>query len=248
MNETLDIMSRHGAVREFASNEDLDPAIVDAILEAASRAPSWMNGQPTTILLFDTLDQREELSQVLSENGGSAKNAEIISSCSLFLLFCIDFRRYADSAEQFHLENQIEPLVITTLDAGLALQNASIAAESLGLGTCDIGGVRRCSAEIIEHYELPDLIFPLVGLAVGEAVSAPTVKPRLPRELAVFHPHEYPQTMPRELLDHYTQTLASYSKNNGYAGKPWGERMRKYYQNQNFPAETVEVTRRQGLH
>ena len=71
-------------------------------------------------------------------------------------------------------------------------ENMVIAAESLGLGSCFLGGIPYKSKEIIRKYRLPERVFPLVGLAMGYPASNPPVRPRFPLEFTLFE-DEYPQ-------------------------------------------------------
>jgi hypothetical protein len=67
-----------------------------------------------------------------------------------------------------------------------------MAAESLGMGSCFLGGVPYYADKIIEQYKLPPRIFPLVGLAMGYPAQDPPPRPRYPIEFALFEDH-YPE-------------------------------------------------------
>ena len=45
MNETLQVLQQHRTFRHFVAGEVLPEAQVQAMLDAARQAPSWMNGQ-----------------------------------------------------------------------------------------------------------------------------------------------------------------------------------------------------------
>src|SRR5690606_40800142 len=49
------------------------------------------------------------------------------------------------------------------VDAALVAQNAAVAAESLGLGICMIGGIRNDPVKVAELLKLPPRTFALVG-------------------------------------------------------------------------------------
>ena len=82
----------------------------------------------------------------------------------------------------------VEGLLISSVDAALAGQNALLAAESLGYGGVIIGLVRYKSEEVAELFNLPDYTYPVFGMALGVPNQNHDVKPRLPLENVVFPP------------------------------------------------------------
>jgi hypothetical protein len=83
----------------------------------------------------------------------------------------------------------LESTVVAVVDAALAAQNALVAAESLGLGTCYIGALRNHPVEVAAELGLPEGVFAAFGLVVGhpDPASAAKVKPRLPQEAVLHH-------------------------------------------------------------
>ncbi len=65
----------------------------------------------------------------------------------------------------------IDASIVGAVDASLAAQNLAIAAESMGLGICYIGGVRDAIIEITELLDLPDYVYPVFGIAVGHPIE-----------------------------------------------------------------------------
>lgn len=74
----------------------------------------------------------------------------------------------------------IESLLITSVDAATAGQNALLAAESLGYNGVMVGLIRDQSSEISKVLNLPDYTYPIFGIALGKAARLNKVKPRLP--------------------------------------------------------------------
>ena len=52
-------------------------------------------------------------------------------------------------------------------DAALMAENMVIAAESLGMGSCFLGGAPFRAAQLIKKYNLPKRVFPMVQLTIG---------------------------------------------------------------------------------
>ena len=63
------------------------------------------------------------------------------------------------------------------------MENAIVAAESMGLGTCCIGGIRQASLSFVKELNLPKYVFPVIGLCLGYPDDDPGIKPRLSKKL-----------------------------------------------------------------
>lgn len=61
----------------------------------------------------------------------------------------------------------MEALTVAIVDTTIAAQNMAIAAESMGLGICYIGGIRNDIAKVADLLDLPELTVPLFGLTIG---------------------------------------------------------------------------------
>jgi nitroreductase len=83
-------------------------------------------------------------------------------------------------------------------DAALMAENMVIAAESLGMGSCFLGGAPFRSAQIIKKYNLPHRVFPMVQLTMGYPDGDYPPRPRYPIEFVLFE-DSYPE-FDRELV------------------------------------------------
>lgn len=90
------------------------------------------------------------------------------------------------------VNNDLSLLLLGIQDATLMAGNMVLAAESLGLGSCFLGGIPYQAAKIIREYNLPERVFPLVGLAMGYPAEDPPPRPRYPTNFSLFE-DEYPQ-------------------------------------------------------
>ena len=87
-----------------------------------------------------------------------------------FSVYCADLQRSAAAcvAEGGTFSaGMTEHFIIATVDVALSAQNAVVAAESLGLGICYIGGIRNNPAEVSALLELPEQVYPVFGLCLG---------------------------------------------------------------------------------
>lgn len=239
MNKIIELLKNRRSYRDFDENYVLPAEDLQAILDASRQAPSWMNGQFYSIVVIKDKQLREQL---VKWNPG---NPHMLKS-SAFLLFIGDLHRTKMVSEAhnsaYPIDESIEPILLATTDAALALENAVIAAESLGLGTVVVGSIRKHGQEISQLIGLPDNTFPLFGLSIGKPVIEMKVKPRLP-EAAVVH---YDRYLPYEytLIEQYNRTMEIFGEVR--ETKRWSQKFADY-----FAAEpamlTDQLLRCQGL-
>lgn len=239
MNETIKLLKHHRSFREFDQNYLLSDEQLQVIIDAARQAPSWMNGQFYSIIILKDPKLREKL---VAWNPG---NPHILKS-SVFLLFVGDLYRTEKVSQSYQTEyfvdQSVEPLLISTADSALAMGNAAIAAESLGLGTVVVGSIRNHSKEIIELLDLPKNTFPLFGLSIGKPIVEMVVKPRLP-EQAVVHMNKF-QPYSYCLIEQYDQVMEQFGE--ARETKKWSQKFSDYF-SQEPPFITDRVLQMQGF-
>jgi hypothetical protein len=77
-----------------------------------------------------------------------------------------------------------------TVDAVIAAQTISLAAESVGLGICYLGTTWWAADQIIEMLDLPQGVFPVTSLVLGYPAEDPALRDRLPLDVMV-HQEKY---------------------------------------------------------
>ncbi|WHX98411.1 NADPH-dependent oxidoreductase [Neobacillus sp. DY30] len=223
MNQVIETMLSHRSIRKYSqqpvSNEDLD-----IIIRSAQAAPSWVNGQHVTIISIKDPDRRKKMSEL-------AGNQKHIIEAPIFLVFCADFHRIKVACEmegiEFKAAENPDLLLVGTIDVGIALGNAITAAESLGLGTVPIGGIRRSPLEYIELLNLPEYVIPVTGLCIGYPSEIPDLVPRLPKA-AVFHEETYKKNIHEEIKT-FNQIHIEATKGRQSGGSTWTQRMANFY-------------------
>ncbi|GAB3920641.1 hypothetical protein GCM10029976_006490 [Kribbella albertanoniae] len=119
----------------------------------------------------------------------------------------------------------VEAALLSFVDVALAAQNASLAAESLGLGTVFVGAIRNRPLEVAAELGLPPNVFPVFGLTVGhpDRLDETAVKPRLPQE-AVLHREQYSLDPQKPHVETYEDVLNTFY---AAAGLPegWAQRV-----------------------
>ena len=214
MNPVLESLFKHRSIRRY-KDQPVEEEKIQLIVKAAQAAPNWCNGQQVSIVAVKDKERKNRIQKMCGDQ-------KYIGACSVFLIFCSDFYRISlafekagKSKESFQeYVTHIDTLMIGSHDVGIALQNAVVAAESLGLGTVDIGGVRIHSIELTKELKLPKYVIPIVGLCVGYADGDPGLKPRLPMS-AVFFNEEYDTKKAKDGIDEYDETYKKYLAGRG---------------------------------
>ncbi|MDR0482142.1 MAG: nitroreductase family protein [Cellulomonadaceae bacterium] len=213
---TIDLLKSHASVRKFVP-EPVDPTDLQAILDAGRQAATWKAFQSYSIIVVEDPDVLAGIYQCAPQPS--------VKSCRTFLLFVGDLSRAATAVgmhnEPFH-PTGVESLLISAVDAALALQNTVIAAESLGYAGVQIGTIRHKSAEVSALLGLPDYVYPIVGLCLGKPDPSvePRPTPRLPHDVVVHRDRYQPATA--EALRAYDATLSAHFANPDHC---WSERM-----------------------
>lgn len=171
MNETLSVLYNRRSVRAY-EEKDVPKEVKEEIIKAAMRAPTAGN-----MMLYSIIDVTDQaLKDRLAE---TCDHQPFIAKAPLVLMFFADYQRYYDyyrvcgvaeslgiSTDEIRTPEQGD-LLLACSDALIAAQNAVVAAEALGLGSCYIG-------DIMENYEvhkelmnLPEYVFPICMLVIG---------------------------------------------------------------------------------
>jgi nitroreductase len=174
-NSTIDLIRAHRSIRSFKPLPVPD-TLVETIIETAQSASSTCFRQVYSVIAVRAPELKGELRRLC---GGQ----KWVEECPVFLAFCADLNRLDDickaSGKRVNLEHT-ETFLMAALDVGLFMQNAALAAESLGLGIVMIGGLRDSPREVIELLHLPYGVFGISGMCIGFAGKIPSQRPRLP--------------------------------------------------------------------
>ena len=216
VNDVIALQLRHRSVRQFTS-EDVSDDAVTAIVAAAQSASTSSNMQSWSVIEIRDPERKAAASEL-------AGDQEFIRQAPVFLVFIADWARNRAIAKHHDQPDAgidyLESTLVSFVDAGVAAQNAAIAAESLGLGITYVGSVRNNPIALSELLQLPAGAFPVAGMAIGHPHpdDAARVKPRLPQDI-VRHRETY--TTPADsAIDAYDDALSAYYASQGSA-RPW---------------------------
>ena len=206
-NETLATLLSHRSVRAYLS-DPLPPQTLETLIAAAQSAATSANLQTWSVVAVQDPARKDTLAHL-------AGNQAHIRQCPLFLVWLADLARLESLAAQRTMTaeglNYLEMFVTAVIDAALAAQNATIAAESLGLGTVYIGGIRNQPEQVAETLQLPPHLFAVFGMCVGypDRANLATVKPRLP-QAAVLYRETYSLVQQEEAITQYNEIMQQF--------------------------------------
>jgi len=222
MNDVIKLLQAHRSIRKF-SDKPIDQSTINTIIESGQAAATSSNVQATTVIQVSNPDTREQLATL-------AGGQKYVAAASAFLVFCADLNRSAQACASqggSFSQGMTEHFIIATVDVALFAQNCTIAAESLGMGICYIGGLRNNPADVSSLLKLPDNVYPVFGLCLGYPEQDPEVKPRLPHS-AVLMQEQYDASVLAPGIAAYDEHIREYyrSRTGGKKDSCWSEEMK----------------------
>ena len=185
-SEVLTHQLAHRSVRSYLPDPVSDETLT-ALIAAAQSAPTSGNLQLWSVVAVRDEERRKRLAEL-------AGDQQFIVQAPLLLVWLADLARARQVTEAFGQATAegadfVESAVLGFVDVALAAQNASLAAESLGLGTVFVGAIRNRPLDVAAELELPPNVFPVFGLVVGhpDRYDETTIKPRLPQQAVLHH-------------------------------------------------------------
>ena len=171
-NSVINTMMARKSVRKFTSQKPTDEVIRE-IVRAGQQAP--FAGQLC--------------SMILTRKGKQPMGAPIMFT------ICFDMhRKEVIMAKRGWntVSNDLALLIFGLQDASYVAENMVIAAESVGMGSCFLGGAAFAAKNLVKRYKLPPRVFPMVQLVMGYPAEEFPPRPRYPFEFDCFE-ETYPE-------------------------------------------------------
>lgn len=221
-NDVIATLLSHRSVRGFRPDA-LPPHTLETLIAAAQSASTSSNLQTWSVVAVTDPETKAALAKI-------ANNQKHIEQCPLFLVWCADVSRNARLGldENVTLETipHFETYLVAAIDAALAAQNATVAAESLGLNMVYIGALRNDPLEVGRLLDLPPGCMGVFGMCVGYPLPTVTneVKCRLPQSAILFH-DTYDFAGETEARAAYDQRMAAFSQKHDMTQDTWTQRV-----------------------
>lgn len=216
-NAVIDHMLMHRTIRRFTADPVTESDLTTAIAAAQSAATS-SNLQSWSVVRISDPAHKRKVNQLCG-------NQRQIDDAPLMLVWLADqSRNYAiGQAYDTPLEafDYFESMMLGTVDTCIAAQNAALAFEALGYGTCFIGAVRNNAEALSTLLNLPERCVPVTGLVVGRPHPEhdTDIKPRLGQEIVV-HDETY-RAASGEEISAYDRILSRFQDKQGMAQHGW---------------------------
>ena len=228
MNDTLKTINNRVSLRGY-DKKDISKEDLDAILEAAMRAPTAGNQMLYSIIVV----KDEKTKKILSK---TCDNQAFIATAPVILLFLADHQRWFDYYElngvgEYCEEHgllfeapQESDLLLAIEDAMCAAENAVIAAESLNIGSCYIGDIVENYEIHKELFDLPDWAFPIGMRCLGyyRPEQPRVIKERFDREYIVFE-EKYRHLNAEDYSKMFASREKIYREDNQYKAKNFAQ-------------------------
>ena len=198
---TIEQVHSHASVRAYKP-DPVAANLIEAVVGAGQRSSTSSNLQVYSVVAVQDVERRT----CLAELCGDQKH---IVEAPVFLAWCADLsrlERVCQSRGYQQVTTYLESFLVAVVDAAVAMQTAALAAESLGMGICYIGGIRNQPEQVIELLGLPRLVFPVSGMTLGWPAIEPVVRPRLPLR-AVLHWERYDVSGEAQALEEYDRAM-----------------------------------------
>jgi FMN reductase (NADPH) len=217
MNQVIETLLNHRSIRKYEDRPLTDEQI-RTLVECAQAASTSSYMQAYSIIGVKDKEKKKRLAEL-------AGNQPYVETNGHLFVFCADLFRHEVLAEMEEKDitasiESTEKFMVAVIDAALAAQNTAVAAESMGLGICYIGGLRNHLEEVSQLLQIPKRVVPLFGMTVGYPLHESGKKPRLPFE-HIYHEEAYDQDKNRlqAHLDKYNKVIQGY-----YVQRTGGER------------------------
>ena len=221
MSAVIDLLKSHVSIRKF-TDQPIDEKLFQQLVAAGQSAATSSFLQGTTIIRVRNPESRKILAAF-------AGNQPYVETAAEFMVFCADLNRPGNCCDQYHKSfegDYTEHFIIATVDVALMAQSMVIAAESVGLGVCYIGGIRNDPRGVSDLLELPAGVYPVFGLCLGYPDQSPEVKPRLPFDVVVKE-EVYGDADNGEIIRQYDEQIKQYyrTRTGGGQGIKWTQQI-----------------------
>ena len=162
--DVIEAIERRRSIRRY-KDDPVSLELMEKLIEAGQWAPTGANRQHWKFIAVTDPRTMKMVKRVSSMMWGESPAA---------ILICRDLTR-----------SKMPPEAWTGDAAGFPSQNIMLAAYSLGLRTCAIGGFNRKA--IRDLLEIPDEMAPLLLITVGYPDEKPEIRPRRAMKEIAYH-------------------------------------------------------------
>ncbi|RND75249.1 NADPH-dependent oxidoreductase [Lacticaseibacillus paracasei] len=213
-NPILEQLTQHRSIREF-EDRPLSPHQVTELVNAAQHASTSTFSQQYSIVSVTDPAKPHAIADVTGHRW-------MVDGGHYFVMVADQYRNLkiakAHDIDPYMLHST-DKFLASVFDTAIATENIMVAAESMGLGGTIMGSVLNNPRKMIELLNLPEMTFPLLGIALGYPKDKPELKPRLPKALMHFeNQYDLDANFDQELTD-YDQMIRKYYQSRSTNGR-----------------------------
>jgi FMN reductase [NAD(P)H] len=206
------IFENRASIRKFNENIKIAEEEIKEIMKLAQKSANSINGQQ--ISLVYTGDKK-----IIDQIATSSANQEQIRTAQYFICVVADYNRIAKtfeiSGEKLEIDQKVEGMLTVGVDAGIMVQSLQLLTNYYGYGSTIIGAIRQNPDKIIDILNLPDKVYPLVGITIGVTDEETKVVPRPRVSFDAFaFKDQYDETITKQAIIDYDKQLARWWKDN----------------------------------
>jgi len=224
MNQVMDVLLKRRSVRAYEERE-IPLEVRAEILKATLRAPTAGN-----LMLYSILDVTDQ--SMKDRLAVTCDNQPFIARAPMVWIFLADYQRWYDyflasGADELCKQRNLTmqkpeegDLFLACCDALIAAQNAVIAAESFGIGSCYIGDIMEQYETHREMLHLPQYVFPICMLVFGYPTQQQKEQgytPRFDEKFIVFE-NQYRQLSKDEFVEMFAERQSRLSTGKSMEG------------------------------
>jgi len=183
--EAMEAIKGRRSIRKYTSRP-VDDETLNTVMEAARQAPSWANTQCWRFIVVRDSQLRNKLADTAIEvtTGRPNRGAEAIRTTPVAIVACAELRKagYYTKGEQAPVTDKGDWYMY---DMGLAMQNLTLAAHTLGLGTVNVGAFDAVKAAQV--LGVPEGFVVVSMTPLGYPDESPDPRPRKELSEIVFY-------------------------------------------------------------
>lgn len=190
--DVMQAIKERRSIRKYRS-EPVPEETLNTVLEAARWAPSWANSQCWRLIIVRDPETRVKLAEALRTRKPGTKNSATaaVKEAPIVIAACAERGLSGCSTSE---DTRGQPVTEKgewwlMFDVGLAMQNATLVAQTLGLGTVHIGMFD--TPEVIRILGIPDNLVLVELMVLGWPDEKPPTRSRKEISEFVFY-EKYP--------------------------------------------------------
>jgi nitroreductase len=183
--ELIEAIKGRRSIRRYTSRA-VDDKTLNTILEAARQAPSWANTQCWRFVVVRDRQLRNKLADTGIDvaTGKPNRGTEAMRVTPIAIVVCAEMRKAG-----YYIKEPKEPVTDKgdwyMYDVALAMQNLTLAAHALGLGTVHIGAFD--AIKVAETLGVPEGYAVVAMTPLGYPDEEPNPRPRKELNEIVFY-------------------------------------------------------------